>query len=246
MSPEKPVTRRSPKREEPPMNMFAAFSYLVFVLLAGVAVYAFEIVARDGESRRRCGAICLLHPNYAAADKKAPDFTLKDMNGASVKLSSYRDKVVVLNFWNTTCGPCLEEMPEIADLTKILKEGRDDVVVLTVSTNDGPDEIRDTLKAALKNQDPPFTVLFDPDSEIVSGKYGTHLIPETWIIDKRGVIRARFDGAREWSSSAVVEMIDEIRHDGYCPVEITNSKPTGGEAAKICKEIGGIGEPNGS
>ena len=244
VSPEKPAPRRASKRDEPePMNLVAAFSYLVFVLCAGVAVYAFELVAREGESWRRCAAICLLHPNYAAANKMAPDFTLKDMNGANVSLSSYRDKVVVLNFWTKTCGPCLEEMPEIADLTKILKE-RDDVVVLAVSTDDGPDDIRDTLKSVLK-EEPPFKILFDPDAKIVAGKFGTHLYPETWIIDKRGVVRARFDGAREWSSSAVVELVDEIRHGGYCPIEIKDGKPSG-EAAKVCKEIGGIGSPNGS
>jgi peroxiredoxin len=134
-------------------------------------------------------------------------------------------------------------MPEISDLAKIVKD-RDDVAVLAVSTDDGPDDVRDTLKSILKS-DPPFTVVFDPDAKVVAGKYGTHLYPETWIIDERGVIRARFDGAREWSSSAVVELIDEIRHGGYCPVEITDGKPSG-EAQKTCKDIGGIGTTNGS
>jgi peroxiredoxin len=241
---EKPITKRSTKRDEPPpTNLVASLAYIVFVLCAGAAVYAFVSVARDGETRRRCGALCLLHPNYAAADRLAPDFTLKDMNGANVTLSAYRGKVVVLNFWTKTCGPCLEEMPEIADLAKIVKD-RDDVVVLAVSTDDGPDDVRDTLKSILKS-DPPFTVVFDPDAKIVAGKYGTHLYPETWIIDERGVIRARFDGAREWSSSAVIELIDEIRHGGYCPVDITDGKPSG-EAQKTCKDIGGIGTTNGS
>jgi peroxiredoxin len=236
---EKSAPKRSSKREEvapPQTSLVASLAYVVFVLCAGAAVYGFVTVAREGESRRRCAAMCLLHPNYAAANKLAPDFTLKDMNGANVTLSQYRGKVVVLNFWTKTCGPCLEEMPEIADLAKILKD-RDDVVVLAVSTDDGPDDVRDTLKSVLKS-DPPFQIAFDPDQKVVAGEYGTHLYPETWIIDERGVIRARFDGAREWSSSAVVELIDELRHGGYCPVEIKDGKPSG-EATKVCKDIGG-------
>src|SRR6218665_2158083 len=89
-----------------------------FVAVAAVAVYSFVTVAKEGELRRRCAPLCLLRPEYAGAAKRAPDFELADMSGAKVKLSQYRGKVVVLNFWTKTCGPCLEEMPEIADLAK--------------------------------------------------------------------------------------------------------------------------------
>ncbi len=58
------------------------------------------------------------------------------MNGKRVALSSFRGKVVVLNFWTKTCNPCLEEMPSIAELAKIA-QGRDDFVVLTVTTDEG-------------------------------------------------------------------------------------------------------------
>ena len=226
----------SEDRSSESVSGISSLAYVVFVLAAAVAVYAFVTVARDGEQRRRCGAMCIMHPNYVENDRTAPDFTLTDAAGAQVSLSSYRGKVVVLNFWTKTCGPCMEEMPEIATLTKVLKD-RDDVAVLTVSTDDGPADVKDTLRSVLR-EDPPFRILFDPDQKVVAGKFGTHLYPETWIIDKRGVIRARFDGAREWSNSAVVEMIDEIRHGGYCPLEVKDSRPQG-DAAKTCKEIGG-------
>ncbi len=226
------------------VGVFSTLAYVLFVACAGLAVFAFVSVARDGETRRRCGALCLLQPNYVAHDRTAPDFTLSDMQGQKVTLSSYRGKVVVLNFWTKTCGPCLEEMPEISDLTKILNEGRDDVAVIAVSADNGPDDVKDTLKSVLR-EEPPFRIVFDPDQKVIAGKYGTHLYPETWIIDKRGIIRARFDGSRQWSNSAVVEMVDEIRHGGYCPVEIKDGKPEG-DGAKACKEIGGLGTGSGS
>jgi peroxiredoxin len=184
-----------------------------------------------------------LHPNYAGAEKKMPDFVMKDMAGRDVTSASLLGKVVILNFWTKTCGPCLQEMPEIAELAKILRP-KSDVALLTVSTDDGPTDIQDTLKSVLR-EEPPFPVLFDPDSRIVGGKFGTHLFPETWIIDKRGVIRARFDGAREWSSSAVVELVEDLRAGGYCAVDVREGKVSAAsEAAKTCEIIAGS-EPEG-
>lgn len=209
---------------------------LAFVACAAILVYSFVAVAREGEIRRRCGSICLLHPNYAGANRRMPSFSLPDMHGKTVTSESLRGKVVVLNFWTKTCGPCLEEMPEIVDLTKILRD-RSDVAVVAVSTDDGPDDVRDTLKSLLHDE-PPFTILFDPESSVVAGKFGTHLFPETWIVDRRGVIRARFDGAREWSSSAVVELVDEIREGSYCPVSVREGHPEG-EGAQLCDSFTG-------
>ncbi len=220
-------------------GLFASFQTVLqlgFIGAAAVAVFSFVSVSREGETRRRCTPLCMLRPNYAAANKRAPNFTLKDMTGKDVSLESFRGKVIVLNFWTKTCGPCMEEMPEVADLARILKP-RSDVVLLTISTDEGPDSVRDTLRAVLRT-DPPFPVLFDPDLNVVGDKFGTHLFPETWIIDKSGVIRARFDGTRNWSSPTVVELIEQMTNDGYCPAEFTDGKPSR-EAQRICGIAGG-------
>lgn len=212
-------------------------AHLLFVAAAAIMVYSFVNVAREGETRRQCATTCILHPDYAGADKRAPDFTLKGMKGETISLSSYRGKVVVLNFWTKTCGPCLEEMPEIADLTRILSS-RADAAVIAVSTDEGPESVKDTLKSVLKEDNPPFTVAFDPEADIVMGKYGTHLFPETWIIDKRGVIRARFDGARRWGDAAVVELVDQLRNDDYCKIEVKQGELLG-DAKQLCNLVSG-------
>jgi peroxiredoxin len=211
-------------------------AHLLFVAAAAIGVYSFVNVAREGETRRQCSAVCILKPDYAGANKRAPTFALKNMKGQTVALENYLGKVVVLNFWTKTCGPCLQEMPEIADLTKILAP-KEDVVVLTISTDEGPADVRDTLKSVLR-EEPPFAILFDPDDSVVRKKFGTNLFPETWIIDKRGVIRARFDGAREWSNPAVVELVDQLRHNGYCRVEVRDGKFLG-DGEKLCESISG-------
>jgi peroxiredoxin len=211
-------------------------AYLGFVAAAGMLVYSFVSVAREGEARRRCAPMCLLRPEYAATSKKVPDFTLKNLRGESVSMASYRGKVVVLNFWTKTCGPCLEEMPSLASLAHILKD-RPDVELVTVSVDPTAEEAKETLRAIL-TEEPPFEVLMDTENDVVSKKFGTHLFPETWIIDKRGVIRARFDSKRPWAGSAVVELIDQIRSGGFCPLEIHDGR-TSGEGAKVCEDLSG-------
>jgi peroxiredoxin len=211
-------------------------AHMAFVVVAAIGVYAFVSVAKEGEARRRCSAVCLLKPTYAGYERKAPSFTLKDVKGHDISLDSYRGKVVVMNFWTKTCAPCMEEMPEIADLARILKP-MNDVALITVSTDETAKEALDALKMVLR-EEPPFPVLMDPDAKNVGGKYGTSLFPETWIIDKKGVIRARFDGAREWSNAAVVQLVDQIRGGGYCEIQARDGKFIGKEAA-VCETISG-------
>ena len=219
-----------------PKSLLFPGAHLLFVVAAAIGVYSFVNVARDGEGRRQCAATCLLKPNYAGSDRRAPGFDLKDIHGKTVNLDSYRGKVVVLNFWNTTCKFCLDEMPEIADLAKIVKP-KDDVVVITIATDEELSVVKDTLRAILR-EEPPFMVLHDPDSKIVAGKYGTHMYPETWIIDKRGVIRSRFDGERAWSSPAVIELVDQLRNNGFCRVEVKEGRFLG-DGERLCESISG-------
>ena len=107
---------------------FAKAVELLFIGCAALGVYGFVTAAKDGETRRSCTSLCALRPDYAARNRLAPDFELPSMNGGKVRLSSFRGKVVILNFWTKTCRPCLEEMPSVSDLgkaLKVLKDGGD-------------------------------------------------------------------------------------------------------------------------
>jgi peroxiredoxin len=224
----------------------AALIQLAFIVLAGVAVYAFVSMAREAETRRACVPICVKRPNYAGRNRVAPDFELEDVNGGKVHLSDFKGKTVVLNFWTTTCQPCLEEMPSLAELAKVLEARRakrfaslrTDIVVLTVSTDTNKEIAMSALKTLLhEEKGPPFTVLLDPESNVVHDKYGTELFPETWIIDPKGVIRARFDGARDWSEAMWLDLIESFERPAPCEIEFESGKPTGPEAP-ICDESG--------
>src|SRR5580700_9783591 len=88
-------------------NVLSALAQVAFVVVAALFVYCFVAVTKDGETRRVCSAPCYLRPDYLAAERRAPAFSLKDMRGSTVTLESLKGKIVVLNFWSKTCGPCL-------------------------------------------------------------------------------------------------------------------------------------------
>jgi peroxiredoxin len=114
---------------------------------------------------------------------EAPDFTLKDLQGNEVKLSSLRGKPVMINFWATWCPPCREEIPVI---TKMYgeREGGSSYEVLGVATQSDTSTIR--AFAAEFGMD--FPLLPDVNSNVVS-TYHVLPIPTTFFVDKDGIIR---------------------------------------------------------
>jgi thiol-disulfide isomerase/thioredoxin len=206
------------------------------VVIAALAVYSFVATARDAERRRVCTTLCALRPNYAAQNRSMPEFELPALDGRKVRASDYRGKVVILNFWTKTCRPCLEEMPSLAELGKILAERRD-VALVTITTDENAEDARGTLRSVLGGA-PPFEVLVDPGGEVVTGKFGTKLFPETWFIDKRGIIRARIDGARDWSGALPVDFAETLSGAASCPIRFTRGR-AGGDSAAICDDIAG-------
>ena len=195
---------------------------LLALLVGFPLAFLFAGAVAEGEARRREAPLRAMIGNaafeaiaagqnppqgYYGEDRTAPDFTLRDKDGRPWRLSDRRGKkVVVMNFWSITCGPCIEEMPSLDALDRVLRRRYDDVELVTVSTDAGHEAVASALPEGTR-----MTVHFDPERAIVRGRYGTRLYPETWIIDKRGLIRARVDGARDWSGPLALELIDAFR-----------------------------------
>jgi peroxiredoxin len=137
-------------------------------------------------------------------DRRAPDFELPMRDGSTWRMADQRGKVVVLNFWTVTCQPCVEEMPSLIELERLLR-GRSDVELVTISTDRDWETVRTVVP------DGALTVLLDPDRRVVREMFGTRLYPETWIIDGQGIIRLRVDGRRDWSSPIVLDAIESFR-----------------------------------
>ena len=113
--------------------------------------------------------------------KEAPDFALKDLEGKQVKLSDFRGKAVLLNFWATWCGPCKVEMPWFVELQK--QYGPQGLEIVGVALDDsGKDEIQKFAKDMGVN----YTILQGQDD--VGDAYGAVGLPTTYYIDRAGKI----------------------------------------------------------
>ncbi|QYF80918.1 redoxin domain-containing protein [Brevibacterium sp. PAMC21349] len=114
---------------------------------------------------------------------KAPNFSLKTLDGKQVELSDYKGKKVMLNFWATWCPPCKKEMP---DMEKYTQQAGDDVVVLAVNIDPEND-----VQAFVEDNGITFTIPLDSQSakNPVNERYKILSIPTTYFIDKKGIIR---------------------------------------------------------
>lgn len=132
----------------------------------------------------------------------AKDFSLRDSD-RNVSLAQFRGQVLVLNFWATWCPPCEEELPSLMRMQDRLR-GRG-VTVLGVSIDvDG-----DAYHRFLQQRGVNFMTIRDPEQKIPS-LYGTTGWPETYIIDRQGVMRRKFVGAVDWTSPEVVDYLSKL------------------------------------
>lgn len=131
----------------------------------------------------------------------APDFTLPDLNGKQISLSDYKGKVVLLNFWATWCPPCRLEMPTIEKAYQKYKTKGFEV--LAVSVDAGP---KSAIQHFLQELDLSFQVLLDPDMETLR-TFRSSALPTTVVIDRRGNIRWRELGYRDWTDPESTKLI---------------------------------------
>ena len=113
----------------------------------------------------------------------APDFSLADLQGNPVRLSSLCGKVVVLNFWATWCPPCRNELPDLQSF--YADYNRRGVIVLGINQQEAIDLVRDFRD----NHKLTFPILLDPDHQ-VGDRYHVNAVPWTVFIDRSGVIRS--------------------------------------------------------
>jgi cytochrome c biogenesis protein CcmG, thiol:disulfide interchange protein DsbE len=132
----------------------------------------------------------------------APDFTVQDSDH-TVNLHDLHGQVIVLNFWATWCAPCVEEMPSLEQLQERFK-GKG-ITVLAVSIDDDGNAYHQFLKDHKVDM-----LTVRDESKHSSILYGTFKYPETYVIDRNGIIRRKFIGAVEWSQPEVVEYLRRL------------------------------------
>ncbi len=179
-------------------NRSLFFIILGFVLVLGGAYILYTILGRTGAPGQLAG-VASAPPQETAqgaedtpAPEKvlAPDFTAYTLAGEAVRLSDYRGKPVVLNFWASWCGPCRSEMP---DFNGAFQELGGEVHFLMVNMTSG----RETLESAsafIQEQDWSFPVLYDTAQDAAKA-YSVYSLPTTFFIDAEGCGVARAVGA---------------------------------------------------
>ena len=136
----------------------------------------------------------------ATVGKPAPDFDTVDLKGDVWSLSKLKGQVVFLNFWATWCAPCREEMPSMQRLyTKLPK---DKFTMIALFNNDKEPAVKNFVSQL------GITIPILSDEYNFAGtKYGLTGLPETFIIDKQGIIREKFIGPAEWDSPKFIDML---------------------------------------
>lgn len=139
-------------------------------------------------------------PTHIGSD--APDFVVQD-GDKKLALHDFRGQVVVLNFWATWCPPCVEEMPSLIEMSQKVKDKGVTIVGVSVDVDKG------AYEKFLQQHGVTFTTIRDPQ-EKSSSLYGTTGWPETFIIDRQGVLRRKFVGAVDWNDPEIVKYLTSL------------------------------------
>ena len=170
------------------------------VLAAGLAFAGYKVFRTGAGS----GGICLIPSSFLAPrasvqkianetgkSQPAPDWQLKDVEGKPVKLSDFKGKVVVLNFWATWCAPCRMEIPALIALQK--QYAAKGLVVVGISVDEGSGE---AVKSFMTKTGINYPVVLG--GRETAGAYGNvQVIPTTFYIDREGNIAGKREGAAE-------------------------------------------------
>lgn len=135
---------------------------------------------------------------------KAPGFSLQALDGRIISLADFKGKVVLVHFWATWCPPCVEEMPTLEQLSRSLRAG--DFEILAVSVDEGG---AGTVAAFMQKNGLSIPVLLDP-TRSTAKLYGTFKFPETYVIDRQGVVRYKAIGPKDWTIPSTMNSIQEL------------------------------------
>jgi len=175
-----------------PAQVGAVLCLLILILILGARAAGSEDPFKELE---------LIRPKRV---QTARDFTVPTPDGKSLKLSSYRGKVVFLNFWATWCPPCKEEMPSMERLYQRFKDQGLVVLAVSIDAEGAP-----VVTPFVKEHKLTYPVGLDPKMELAN-TYGVRALPSSFVIDRDGRLAAVAVGPRVWDNVAAHALIERL------------------------------------
>jgi thiol-disulfide isomerase/thioredoxin len=131
------------------------------------------------------------------------DFEAPDLFGQKIKLHDFLGRIVILNFWASWCGPCVQEFPSLINLAKKVPQ----VEIVAISSDHDRASLNAFLKA-FKMPEHNFSILLDPNRKI-SELYGTEILPESFVFSKSGQFVRKIIGAEKWDQPDAIQFFKD-------------------------------------
>lgn len=137
-----------------------------------------------------------------------PAFDITALDGKNYKISDFKEKIVVLNFWASWCAPCVVEFPKLVDLAA----SRNDLILIALSSDTAPDKIENFLakqqsKIKEKLKSPNIIIARDNGKKITEDLFQTYKLPETILIDREGRMAQKIVGDTDWSGEEIRKIL---------------------------------------
>jgi thiol-disulfide isomerase/thioredoxin len=144
-----------------------------------------------------------------ALNQSMPDFESKTILDKSLKLSQFKGKVVILNFWASWCGPCVEEMPSLIKLVQTFPK---DIELVAISGDSTIADIESFIKSfpELKTQ-ANIHVIFDEDKKL-SQQYQVFRLPESYVLNKDQKMVKKISGTINWNTEEALQYMGQLIH----------------------------------
>ena len=168
--------------EKKPVHIYIPYAILVTALLSFLIIAVNKVELKPFEME------------YPAEAFIAPGFDLPSLSGGTVDLKNYRGKVVFINFWATWCATCKVEMPSMQKVYDRFKDQGLEMLTICV------DKDQSLIQPFMDEYQLTFPVLLDPESSVAKKDYKTTGVPETFIVNKHGIIVHKAIGPRDWAT----------------------------------------------
>ena len=185
------------------MNLVIWVLAIILVILAASVFYFKYKPLNEAKQQDVIKTTQTADVDKSSGKEMAPDFSLKDLNGKSLKLSDYRGKIVILNFWAVWCKYCKIEMPDLNELNKVITKDND-VVLLAIDVK----ESITIVKSYLDSNNISLNVLMDNEGAVAQN-YGITGYPTTFVVNRDGSVYTKIPGATD--KKTLQDIIDKLK-----------------------------------